>query len=144
MRRNGQSQNRPHKHTAVDEGQRPRSLLYRYPPETVHRILLQRRRRRRDATTDLERRLFMAGIATPSPIPIQALAVRRAGNPRCAANGVTAVAMDHQTTPKPAQTYALSVASPICKPHPECASLRTYRPRCRPGSASEGNPCRTA
>ena len=50
----------------------------------------------------------MAGIATPSPIPMQALAVKRAGNPRCAAIGVTAVAMDHQTTPKPAQTYSMS------------------------------------
>ena len=43
----------------------------------------------------------MAGMATPSPMPIQALASKRKGRPMCAAMGVKAVAMLHHTTPKP-------------------------------------------
>lgn len=50
--------------------------------------------------TYLERRLFMAGMATPSPTPMQALMVSSTGNPNPAAMGVKAVAMDHQITPK--------------------------------------------
>ena len=49
----------------------------------------------------LESRLFMAGMATPSPTPMHARANRSAGRPSEAARGVRAVAMLHQMTPKP-------------------------------------------
>lgn len=48
----------------------------------------------------LDSRLFMAGMATPSPTPMHALMVSSTGNPNPAAMGVSAVAMDHQITPK--------------------------------------------
>ena len=50
--------------------------------------------------THLDSKLFMAGIATPSPTPIQARMTSSTGNPKLAARGVRAVAMDHQATPK--------------------------------------------
>ena len=43
----------------------------------------------------------MAGIATPSPMPMHARAASSTGSPICAAKGVAMVAIDHQTTPKP-------------------------------------------
>ncbi len=42
----------------------------------------------------------MAGIATPSPTPMQARMTSSTGRPRLAARGVRAVAIDHQITPK--------------------------------------------
>lgn len=50
---------------------------------------------------DLDSMLFMAGMATPSPMPMHARAKSSAGNPKLAARGVNAVAMLHQITPKP-------------------------------------------
>ena len=49
----------------------------------------------------LDSRLFMAGMATPSPTPMHARANKRAGRPKLAARGVKTVAMLHQMTPKP-------------------------------------------
>ena len=49
--------------------------------------------------------LFIAGIATPSPIPIHARAMSNAGSPIAAAMGVITVASDHQMTPNPSTTF---------------------------------------
>ena len=49
----------------------------------------------------LESRLFIAGMATPSPTPMHARANKRAGRPKLAARGVKTVAMLHQMTPNP-------------------------------------------
>lgn len=43
----------------------------------------------------------MAGIATPSPMPMQARAASSTGRPMEAAMGVAMVARDHQMTPNP-------------------------------------------
>ena len=51
--------------------------------------------------THLANILFIAGMATPSPMPIQALANSNTGNPSPAAIGVIIVATDHQITPSP-------------------------------------------
>ena len=48
-----------------------------------------------------ESMLFMAGIATPSPMPMSARAANSAGSPAAAATGVIAVARLHHTTPMP-------------------------------------------
>lgn len=48
----------------------------------------------------LDSRLFIAGMATPSPTPMQARMTSSTGSPRLAASGVKAVAMDHHITPK--------------------------------------------
>ena len=48
-----------------------------------------------DSYPYLDSMLFIAGIATPSPIPINALTARRAGRPIWAATGVSAVARLH-------------------------------------------------
>mmetsp|Transcript_19014 Transcript_19014/g.48297 ORF Transcript_19014/g.48297 Transcript_19014/m.48297 type:complete len:290 (+) Transcript_19014:1348-2217(+) len=53
------------------------------------------------AGTHLDSRLFMAGMATPSPIPMSARAAHSGTSPADAAAGVRAVAMDHHTTPAP-------------------------------------------
>ena len=45
--------------------------------------------------------LFMAGIATPSPIPMQVLMANSGVSPIVAAMGVITVAMLHQITPNP-------------------------------------------
>ena len=45
--------------------------------------------------------VFIAGIATPSPMPMHARTSRSTGRPACAATGVSAVASDHHATPKP-------------------------------------------
>ena len=51
--------------------------------------------------THLDSRLFMAGIATPSPMPMHARAASSTGRLQRAAMGVNTVASDHHTTPNP-------------------------------------------
>lgn len=48
-------------------------------------------------TPHFDSRLFMAGMATPSPIPISARAAHSVGRPPAAARGVSMVARDHHT-----------------------------------------------
>lgn len=49
--------------------------------------------------------LFMAGIATPSPIPMHARAMSNTGRLTPAAMGVMTVATDHQMTPSPRTSF---------------------------------------
>ena len=48
-----------------------------------------------------------------SPIPMKARTTRRNGKPSFAATGVRAVAMDHQTTPKPRTVFPPTVSAHI-------------------------------
>ena len=47
----------------------------------------------------------MAGMATPSPMPMQALTISSGTRPRRAATGVMAVATLHQITPNPSTFF---------------------------------------
>ena len=60
----------------------------------------------------------MDGMATPSPMPMQALAASSAGSPNRAAKGVSTVASDHQITPKPRMRLPpyLSAHTPPAQP----------------------------
>mmetsp|Transcript_2369 Transcript_2369/g.6385 ORF Transcript_2369/g.6385 Transcript_2369/m.6385 type:complete len:335 (-) Transcript_2369:531-1535(-) len=69
------------------------------PLYTSPRLRLRNLRGTHFATT-----AFIAGMATPSPIPIMTRTNARTEIPMPAANGVSAVASDHHTTPRPS-TY---------------------------------------
>mmetsp|Transcript_28317 Transcript_28317/g.92451 ORF Transcript_28317/g.92451 Transcript_28317/m.92451 type:complete len:241 (-) Transcript_28317:315-1037(-) len=74
-------------------------------PMNIPEYTSARLRERSSPGTHLERMLFIAGIATPSPTPMHARAARSAGKPSRAAIGVSIVATDHHTTPNPSTAF---------------------------------------